>query len=238
MIDLYSWPTPNGHKVHIMLEECGLEYSVHGVCIENGEQFHPEFLKISPNNKIPAIVDNDGPGGIRVPVFETGAILYYLARKTGRFLPDETKDPLGHFDVMQWLMFQMGGVGPMFGQARHFRAYALERVEQEKVQYGIDRYTNEAKRLYGVMDRHLARRDYFAGEYSIADIAIWPWCRQPDRRGVDPKDFPNVQAWFERVAARPGVQRGIEVLAENTRQGGHTPEAWNIMFGEGQYRQR
>ncbi len=238
MIDLYSWPTPNGHKVHIMLEECALEYAVHGVCIEKGEQFAPEFLKISPNNKIPAIVDHDGPGGQSVPVFETGAILYYLARKTDKFLPDEAADPLGHFDVMQWLMFQMGGVGPMFGQARHFRAYALERVAQEKVQYGIDRYTNEAKRLYGVMDRHLAGRDFFAGAYSIADIAIWPWCRAPDRRGVDPDDFPNVKAWFERVAARPAVARGIEVLAEHTRQGGHTPEAWNLMFGEGQYRQR
>jgi GST-like protein len=238
MIDLYSWPTPNGFKVHIMLEECGLKYAVHPVCIENGEQFAPDFLKISPNNKIPAIVDNDAPGGKPISAFETGAILYYLARKTGRFLPDEMTDPAGHHNVMQWLMFQMGGVGPMFGQARHFRAYALERVEPEKVQYGIDRYTNEAKRLYGVMDRHLAENEYFAGAYSIADIAIFPWCRAPERRGVAVGEFPNVDRWFDLVNARPAVQRGCEVLAERTRQGDHTPDAWNIMFGDKQYQQR
>ncbi|MPY70769.1 MAG: glutathione S-transferase family protein [Alphaproteobacteria bacterium] len=238
MIDLYSWPTPNGHKVHIMLEECGLEYAVHPVCIENGEQFAPDFLKISPNNKIPAIVDTGAAGGAPISVFETGAILYYLARKTGKFLPDETKDPAGHHAAMQWLMFQMGGVGPMFGQARHFRAYALERFPREKVEYGIDRYTNEAKRLYGVMDRHLAGNEYFAGAYSIADIAIFPWCRSPDRRGVDHDDYPNVKRWFEAVEARPAVQRGVEVLAERTRLGEHTPEAWNIMFGEKQYEKR
>ena len=183
MIDCYSWPTPNGHKVHIMIEECGLDYNAIPICIEAGDQFKPEFLAISPNNKIPAIVDQDGPGGGPISVFETGAILYYLATKTGKFLPALTDDPTGHNDVMQWLMFQMGGVGPMFGQARHFRAYALERFEAEKVQYGIDRYTNEAKRLYGVMDRHLADNEFFADDYSIADIAIFPWCRLHGRQG-------------------------------------------------------
>ena len=237
MIDCYSWPTPNGHKVHIMLEECGIEYNAIPVCIEAGEQFKPGFLAISPNNKIPAIIDRDGPDGKEISVFETGAILYYLATKTGKFLPSIATDPAGHHNVMQWLMFQMGGVGPMFGQARHFRAYALERVDKEKVQYGIDRYTNEAKRLYGVMDRHLADNEYFAGDYSIADIAIFPWCRQPERRGVDQDEFPNHKRWVEAVAARPGVQRGVEVLSENTRQGTHSKEGWDIMFGDKQYQQ-
>ena len=237
MIDCYSWPTPNGHKVHIMLEECGVDYKAIPVCIETGDQFKPEFLAISPNNKIPAIIDNDGPGGKPISVFETGAILYYLATKTGKFLPSLADDPVSHHNVMQWLMFQMGGVGPMFGQARHFRAYALERFEQEKVQYGIDRYTNEAKRLYGVMDRHLAGNEYFAGDYSIADMAIFPWCRQPERRGVDQDEFPNHKRWVEAIAARPGVQRGVEILSENTRLGAHSKEGWDIMFGDKQYQQ-
>ena len=239
MIDCYSWPTPNGIKVHIMLEECGLDYNAIPVCIEKGEQFAAEFLKISPNNKIPAIVDRDAPGGKPISVFETGAILYYLATKTGRFLPPIADDPAGHHDVMQWLMFQMGGVGPMFGQARHFRAYALERVEPDKVQYGIDRYTSEAKRLYGVMDRHLADNEYFAaGEYSIADMAIFPWCRNPDRRGVSHDDYPNLKRWFETIEQRPAVQRGLEVLVEHTRQGAHSKEGWDIMFGDKQYQPR
>ncbi len=239
MIDCYSWPTPNGVKIHIMLEECGLDYNAIAVNIESGEQFEPDFLTISPNNKIPAIVDHDGPGGAPISVFETGAILYYLATKTGGFLPALAEDPRGHHDVMQWLMFQMGGIGPMFGQARHFRAYALERVERDKVQYGIDRYTNEAARLYGVMDRHLADRDYFAGDYSIADMAIVPWCRNPDRRGIDPHDYPNVGRWFERVDSRPAVARGVKVLEERMRVGdAHSKEGWDIMFGAGQYQQR
>ena len=237
MIDCYSWPTPNGHKVHIMLEECDVAFNAIPVCIETGDQFKPEFLAISPNNKIPAIIDNDGPGGKPLSVFETGAILYYLATKTGKFLPLLADDPAAHHNTMQWLMFQMGGVGPMFGQARHFRAYALERFEKEKVQYGIDRYTNEAKRLYGVMDRHLANNEYFAGDYSIADIAIFPWCRQPDRRGVEQDEFPNHKRWVEAVATRPGVQRGVDVLAENTRLGTHSKEGWDIMFGDKQYQQ-
>jgi GST-like protein len=239
MIDCYSWPTPNGIKIHIMLEECGLDYNVIPVCIEKGEQFKPAFLKISPNNKIPALVDHDAPGGAPISVFETGAMLYYLATKTGKFLPPIDTDPAGHHDVMQWLMFQMGGVGPMFGQARHFRSYAQERVALEKVQYGVDRYTKECARLYGVMDRHLANREYFAaGRYSIADIAIFPWCRHPDRRGVEPDDYPNVKSWYERVNARPAVARGLDILAERTRHGGHTKEAWDIMFGDKQYQAR
>ncbi len=239
MIDCYSWPTPNGVKIHIMLEECGLDYNAIAVNIESGEQFEPDFLKISPNNKIPAIIDHDGPGGAPISVFETGAILYYLATKTGGFLPPPAEDARGHHDVMQWLMFQMGGIGPMFGQARHFRAYALERVERVKVQYGIDRYTNEAARLYGVRDRHLAGRDYFAGDYSIADMAIFPWCRNPDRRGIDHDDYPNVKSWFERVDSRPAVARGVKVLEERMRVGdAHSKEGWDIMFGAGQYRKR
>jgi len=237
MIDCYSWPTPNGHKVHIMLEECGVAYNAIPVWIEASDQFKPEFLSISPNNKIPAIIDNDAPGGKPISVFETGAILYYLATKTGKLLPSLAGDPAAHHNIMQWLMFQMGGVGPMFGQARHFCAYALKRFEQDKVQYGIDRYTNEAKRLYGVMDRHLAENEFFAGDYSIADISIFPWCRQPERRGVDQDEFPNHKRWVDAVADRPGVQRGVEVLAENTRQGGHSKEGWDIMFGDKQYQQ-
>jgi len=237
MIDCYTWPTPNGHKVHIMLEETGLEYNIITINTHEADQLDADFLKISPNNKMPAIVDRDGPGGKPISVFETGAILIYLADKTGRFLPDKTADAHAYYDVVQWLMFQMGGVGPMFGQAGHFRNYAPERFPAEAVQYGIDRYTNEAKRLYGVMDRHLADNEYFAGDYSIADIAIFPWCRQPDRRGVDQDDFPNHKRWVEAVGARPGVQRGVEVLSENTRLGAHSKEGWDIMFGDRQYQQ-
>ena len=176
MIDVYTWATPNGHKVHIMLEECGLEYKVHPINIGAGDQFGEDFLKISPNNKIPAIVDPEGPDGQPISLFESGAILVYLAGKTGRFLPDGDR---AKFEVLQWLMFQMGGVGPMLGQCHHFRIYA-----PEKIPYAIDRYTNEAKRLYGVLDRRLADHDYVAGDYSIADIAIFPWMRYGDRRGV------------------------------------------------------
>jgi GST-like protein len=181
MIDLYSWPTPNGHKVHIMLEECGLDYNLHAIDIGAGDQFKPDFLKISPNNKMPAIVDSDGPDGNPISIFESGAILLYLAGKTGKFLP---KDVRGKYIALQWLMFQMGGVGPMFGQAHHFRIYAPEKVE-----YAINRYTNEAKRLYGVMDRRLGEAKYFACEYSIADMAIFPWTRSHANQGVDLADY-------------------------------------------------
>jgi len=239
MIDLYTWPTPNGHKIHIMVEECGLEYNIIPINIHEGDQFDPEFLEISPNNKMPAIVDHDGPGGKPIPVFETGAILIYLADKTGRFLPDRDNDPHAYYDVIQWLMFQMGGVGPMFGQAGHFRNYALERFSPEAVQYGIDRYTNEAKRLYNVMDRRLDGREWIAGnDYSIADIAIFPWCRTPERRGVDHNDYPNCSRWFDRVAARPAVQRGVKVLEEHRRAGPHSDKSWEMMFGARQYARR
>jgi GST-like protein len=230
MIDLYSWPTPNGHKIHIMLEEIGLPYKVHGIDIGAGAQFEPAFLKISPNNRIPAIVDNDGPGGKPISVFESGAILIYLAEKTGKFMP---KDPRARYAVLEWLMFQMGGIGPMFGQANHFRAYA-----PEKIPYAIDRYTNEAKRLYGVLDRRLADHDYVAGDYSIADIAIFPWMRYGDRRGVNVDEFPNVKRWFEAINARPAVQRGVEVLNAESRSGPMSDKEREVLFGATQYKKR
>ena len=183
MIDVYTWPTPNGHKVHIMLHETELEHNIHPINIQSGDQFEPEFLKISPNNKMPAIVDQDGPDGKSISVFESAAILLYLAEKTHRFMPQEAH---ARVDVWQWLMFQMGTVGPMLGQAHHFNAYAPERIEREKIQYGIDRYVNESNRVYGVMDRRLQEAEWIAaGEYTIADMAIMPWLRNPDKQGVD-----------------------------------------------------
>jgi len=206
MIEVYSWATPNGHKVHIMLEECGLPYRVHPVNIGAGDQFKREFLAISPNNKIPAIVDPDGPEGKPLSLFESGAILLYLAGKTGRFLPLSTR---GKFEVLEWLMFQIGGVGPMLGQAHHFRIYA-----PEKIPYAIDRYTNEARRLYGVMNKRLANNRYLgANEYSIADIAVFPWLRSWKNQGIDWSDFPHLKGWFDEIANRPAVKRGVEVLA-------------------------
>ena len=230
MIDAYSWPTPNGHKIHIMLEETGLPYKVHGIDIGAGAQFDPAFLKISPNNKIPAIVDSDGPGGKPISIFESGAILIYLAEKTGKFMPKEAR---ARYEVLEWLMFQMGSIGPMFGQANHFRAYA-----PEKIAYAIDRYTNEAKRLYGVMDRRLKDHDYVAGDYSIADIAIFPWMRYGDRRGVDENEFPNVKRWFAAINARPAVQRGLEVLNASSRSGPMSDKEREILFGATQYKKR
>ncbi len=231
MIDVYTWPTPNGHKVHIMLEECGLPYRVHAVDIGAGDQFRPEFLAISPNNKIPAIVDSDGPDGEPISMFESGAILIYLAAKTGRFLPADVR---GRYVALQWLMFQMGSVGPMFGQAHHFRAYA-----QEKLDYAVSRYTNEAKRLYGVMDRRLAEVPYFAGDYGIADMAIFPWTRSHQRQGVDLADYPNVKRWFDLVGARPAVQRGVEVLADRRKPVAQLDErARENLFGAAQYAKR
>jgi|SRR5689334_4042156 len=230
MIDAYSWPTPNGHKIHIMLEETGLPYKVHGIDIGTGAQFEPAFLKISPNNKIPAIVDSDGPGGKPISIFESGAILIYLAEKTGKFMPKEAR---ARYQVLEWLMFQMGSIGPMFGQANHFRAYA-----PEKIPYAIDRYTNEAKRLYGVMDRRLKDHDYIAGDYSIADMAIFPWMRYGDRRGVDVSEFPNVVRWFEAINARPTVVRGLDVLNANSRSGPMSEKEREILFGATQYKKR
>ena len=230
MIDLYSWATPNGHKVHIMLEECGLAYKVHPIDIGVGDQFKPEFLKISPNNKMPAMVDQDGPGGKPMSLFESGAILLYLASKTGKFLPADIRD---RWSTLQWLMFQMGGVGPMLGQAHHFRNYA-----QVKIPYAIDRYVNEAKRIYGVIDRRLAQSPYIAcDEYTIADMAIWPWLRLPDKQGVDKADFPHFCRWFDKIAARPAVQRGVLVLAD-LRKPAHDDKAREILFGATHYKKR
>jgi GST-like protein len=230
MIDVYSWATPNGHKVHIMLEECGLSYMVHAVDIGAGDQFKPEFLRISPNNKIPAIVDSEGPDGRPISLFESGAILIYLAGKTGKFLPDDVR---GKYESLQWLMFQMGGVGPMLGQAHHFRLYA-----PEKIDYAIQRYSNEAKRLYSVMDTQLSRNAYIAGaEYTIADIAIWPWLRSHKNQGIDLDEFKSVKRWFDEIAERPAVQRGIEVLA-NLRRPLVDDKARDNLFGQTQYQRR
>ena len=228
MIEVYSWPTPNGHKVHIMLEECRLPYRVIPVDIGAGEQFDASFLAISPNNKIPAIVDPDGPDGQPMALFESGAILLYLAGKTGRFLPADTR---GRYEALQWLMFQMGGVGPMLGQAHHFRIYA-----PEKLPYAIDRYTNEAKRLYGVIDKRLAHSRYIAGaEYGIADMAIFPWLRSWKNQGVELADYPHLKGWFDEIAARPAVQRGVEVLAAQ-RKPLQDDKAREMLFGATQYR--
>ena len=203
MIDLYTWTTPNGRKVSIMLEETGLPYRVHPVDINNGEQFRPQFLDINPNNRIPAIVDQDGPDGKPFKLFESGAILLYLAYKTERFLP---RDTTRQFQSIQWLMFQMGGVGPMFGQAHHFL-----RAAKENVPYGIERYTRETRRLYGVLDGHLSRHEYLADEYSVADMATYPWIARHDWHKVDLGDFPAVKAWYQRIGERPAVQRGMQV---------------------------
>lgn len=227
MIDVYSWATPNGHKVHIMLEETGLEYRVHPIDIGAGDQFKPAFLAISPNNKIPAIVDSDSPGGTSLSLFESGAILVYLAEKTGQFLP---VDPAGRYATLQWLMFQMGGLGPMLGQTHHFRIYAPQQID-----YAVNRYTNEAKRLYSVMDTQLGKSAYLAGsEYTIADIAAFPWTRSWQNQGVDLSDYPNVKRWHEAIAARPAVQRGVEVLA-SARRALTDDKARDILFGATQY---
>jgi GST-like protein len=230
MIEVYSWATPNGHKVHIMLEECGLPYRVIPVDIGAGDQFKPEFLAISPNNKIPAIIDPEGPEGKPYSLFESGAILLYLAGKTGKFLPASVT---GKYDVMQWVMFQMGGVGPLLGQAHHFRIYAPEKLE-----YAINRYTNEAKRLYSVMDKRLAKSKYIAGPaYSIADIAIFPWLRSWKNQGIDWADYPHLKGWFDEIGARPAVQRGVQVLA-NQRKPLVGDTARDVLFGARQYERR
>ncbi len=234
MIDVYSWPTPNGHKVHIMLEECGLrlgrDWQALPINIGTGDQFKPDFLKISPNNKIPALVDPHGPDGKPISVFESGAILLYLAAKTGKFLPTTDRQK---FEVLQWLMFQMGGVGPMIGQTHHFRLYAPEKVE-----YAINRYTNETKRIYGVMDVRLAKSKFIGGaQYSIADIAIFPWLRNWANQGIDWADYPHLKAWFDKIAARPAVQRGVDVLA-TLRKPLTGDNERDILFGKTQYQKR
>jgi GST-like protein len=222
MLDLYYWPTPNGWKITIMLAECDLPYRLVPVNIGKGDQFSPEFLAISPNNRMPAIVDHEAPGG-PLAIFESGAILAYLAEKTGRFMPQELHR---RYDVMQWLFWQVGGLGPMSGQAGHFRIYC-----EDPVPYAIERYTNEINRLYGVMDRRLEDREYLAGEYSIADMASWPWVRPWERYGQNLDEFPNLKRWFEAIESRPAVQKGVAVGAE-LREKTMSPEARKVLFGQ------
>ncbi len=230
MIQVWSWPTPNGHKIHIALEELGLAYDVVPVNIGAGEQFRPEFLAITPNHRIPAIVDPDGPGG-PFPLFESGAILIYLAEKTGKLIP---ADPAARYVCLQWVMFQMGGVGPMFGQYNHFANYA-----PEKIPYAIERYTNEVARLHRVLEARLSKVPYLAGdEYSIADIATFPWIRNYERRGIDLAEYPGVKRWHDAIAARPAVERGVGVLAANQRRGSMTAAERENMFGATQFAKR
>lgn len=224
-IALHYWPTPNGWKITIMLEELGVPYELHFVDILKGEQFEPEFLAISPNNRMPAIVDPEGPGGAPVSVFESGAILQYLGRKFGRFYPSDER---ARIEVEQWLFWQVGGLGPMCGQAHHFRGYAPEQVP-----YAIERYTNEVNRLYGVMNRRLADRDFLAGDYSIADMACIGWVKPYKRQGQDLDDFPNVKRWFETMMARPAVERGIRTGEEkrlSINEMTKDREAWKLLF--------
>lgn len=227
MIDLFYWPTPNGWKVSILLEELNAPYTMHPVNITKGDQFDPEFLKIAPNNRMPAIIDQaPADGGSAVSVFESGAILQYLARKHDQFYGQG--DLRAQVEIDQWLFWQMGGLGPMAGQCHHFRNYA-----PEKVPYGIERYTNEVSRLYGVLDRRLADRDYVAGAYSIADMAIWPWARLWDNQGQDLEKFPHMKAWLDRVAARPAVVKGVGLGAEWRKENSVTDEkARAILFGQ------
>ena len=229
MIDLYTWTTPNGRKIHIMLEEVGLEYSTHPIDIRKGDQFEVEFLKISPNNRIPAIVDHDGPDGAPYSLFESGAILMYLAEKTGRLMP---KAPAKRYRVIEWLMFQMANVGPMLGQAHHFRAYAPDPID-----YAIERYTNEAGRLYHVLDKRLGEPEYLAGEYSIADIATYPWLQSYERQGQDINEFANLKRWFDTIEARPAVRRGNKVMTDIPKSP-MDERAREVMFGATQYQRR
>ena len=232
MIKHYYWPTPNGHKTAIMLEEVELEYEVCIVNILEGDQFDPAFIAISPNNRIPAIVDTDGPQGEPYTVFESGAILMYLAEKTGKLWP---QDSVERYDVIQWLMFQMGNVGPMFGQNGYFQGYCPEDVPLAK-----ERYHNVCKQLYGVMDRRLGESEYLSGSnYSIADVATFPWTmpKQQEMHRIDITQYPNVKRWSETVAMRPAVQRGIAVMAEDMKVGNPTQETYNNMFGAKQFKQ-
>ncbi len=231
MIDLYTWSTPNGFKVSIMLEEIGLPYTVIPIDIARGEQFEPAYLKLNPNNRIPTVVDHDGPDGEPITVFESGAILMYLAEKTGRLMP---RDSRGRYAVIQWLMFQMGGVGPMLGQNHHFRHYAPEAIP-----YAIDRYTREAHRLYHVMDRRLAASAYLAGDYSIADVACYPWIRPWRRQGQNLDDHPHLKRWFEAIDARPAVQRGLKLPPQRMDLGREMDETTrSILFGDAQFADR
>ena len=227
MIDLYYWPTPNGHKVTILLEETGLPYRIVPVNIFVGQQFDAEFLKISPNNRMPAIVDDAPEDGARpISIFESGAILLYLARKAKRFLPEDTP---GQFAVLQWLFWQVGGLGPMGGQCHHFRTYAVERIP-----YAIRRYTDEVNRLYGVIDRALRERPYLAGDYSIADIACYPWIVPHERQGQSLSDFPNLRTWFERMSERPAVKTAYALSHkyDSADPGVETAEQRKVLFGQ------
>lgn len=231
MIDLYSWPTPNGVKLHITMEELAIPYTLHAVNIGKGEQFEPEFLKISPNNKIPALIDHDGPGGQPYAVFETGAMMMYLAEKTGQLMPSDFAE---RYQVIQWMMFQMGGIGPMFGQFNHFNTYA-----PEKIAYGIERYSNECLRLYGVMDRRLADSEYLAGDsYTIADIASYSWTYSYERRGFDISGYKNVLRWLTAIGERPAVKKGLTLLNEHRREGPPDKETLENYFGGTQYERR
>lgn len=223
-IELYYWPTPNGWKVTIMLEELGVPYEVKYVNIGRGEQFEPSFLKISPNNRMPAIIDPEGPGGAPISVFESGAILQYLGRKFGRFYPADERLRTA---VDEWLFWQVGGLGPMAGQAHHFRQYA-----PEKIPYAVDRYTNEVNRLYGVMNKRLAETPYLAGDYSIADMASYGWVRPYKNQGQDLDEFPNLKRWFEAIGARPAVLRGVEIGQDHRRNLAEDKEAQKILFGQ------
>ena len=223
MIDLYYWPTPNGWKASIMLEECALEYEVHPIHIGKGDQFKPEFLAISPNHRIPAIVDKEASVGA-LAIFESGAILVYLAEKTGSFLPAGLHQ---RAEVMQWLFWQMGGLGPMAGQLGHFRNYA-----QVSIDYAVQRYSDEYNRLLGVMDRRLADRQYLAGEYSIADIASWPWVRSHERLGQPLDEFANLQRWFDTIATRPAVGKGIELGKDWWSTSNLDADTRKILFGQ------
>jgi GST-like protein len=223
MIDLYYWPTPNGWKASIMLEECALDYEVHPVHIGKGDQFKPEFLAISPNNRIPAIVDNDAPGK-PLAIFESGAILVYLAEKSGSFMPADLHQ---RFDVTQWLFWQMGNLGPMAGQLGHFMNYA-----EVSIDYAVERYSKEYNRLLGVMDRRLADREYLAGEYSIADIASWPWVRSHEMLGQPLEAFPDLQRWFDAIASRPAVKKGIELGMDWWSTRSLDKDTRKILFGQ------
>lgn len=230
-IELYTWPTPNGHKIHIALEEMNLPYVAHAIDIGAGDQFQPAFLKISPNNKIPAMVDPEGPDGQPIALMESGAMLIYLAEKSGKLMP---ADQRGRTEVLQWLMFQMGGVGPMLGQTHHFRNYA-----PEPLPYAIKRYTDETTRLYRVLDTRLGQSPYLAGDaYSIADIATWPWLRYWDKQGQDLGAHPHLKRWFETVGARPAVVRGLTVLADRSRTKPFTDKERDILFGAKQFERR
>ena len=231
MIDLHYWPTPNGKKVTILLEECGLPYRILPCDIGRGDQFEEDFLRICPNNRMPAIVDPDGPDGAPISIFESGAILIYLAEKTGQLMPT---DPRARYEVLEWLMFQMGNVGPMLGQAHHFRNYAPDKIE-----YAINRYTNEGGRLYQVIDNRLADHEYLAGAYSIADIAVWPWLLG-ERQGQDFADYPHLSRWRDAIKARPAVIRGRDVMkdTQTVKDATADKERWNLLFGDQRARRR